>query len=464
MAVTNAANIALVEFAGGWALGHTPGLFARYVWKKAPLSSALAVSIGIVSFIVLSLAAAAAHEALGVPSLRTTASIVAVSALFSIATMKRDKRGKREHLIRGLRTMIADPMTSDDRRALAKDKLDQFERKRGKLAFAQGASPSRESQAEQPELENQPIPTADERFGSPEKQEEAFENFRWAALRAISRFAGMEYQRLARVVREDIRGCPACGPYEDYNYRNLWDQYCQEVVEGPSFMESAWEQTIAPHIVHRLTELSHTTAVLLTLSAQWDDDDFEGQDGGARDDDRLYQELALATSRLADQEPGHLWEDEDQDDEFEHGAEDSGPEPRTPQDIVGNRRFEELSAAEKAQFGRLHKAESQVTVNALEANLNRHKAATGHGDRPSEGVEELWFREIEDRPVAKGLSDGKTFAFVFDAGTWGAAGDLVEKVGPSLSMSELTRSFPEASAAIAELKALSKDPPRTAFR
>lgn len=63
---------------------------------------------------------------------------------------------------------------------------------------------------------------------------------------------------------------------------------------------------------------------------------------------------------------------------------DSMKEPKqqsgrlTPETILGNRRFEELSASERAEYGRLHKAQSQNAVNALVKNLNRNTKAHGH--------------------------------------------------------------------------------------
>lgn len=76
----------------------------------------------------------------------------------------------------------------------------------------------------------------------------------------------------------------------------------------------------------------------------------------------------------------------------------------------------------------------------------------------------LSFFEIEGRPVAKGVSDGRRFAFVFsDAAGWGAAPGLVSKAGPSFSQADLAKKFPRASCAINDLNELASSPPETAL-
>ena len=67
-------------------------------------------------------------------------------------------------------------------------------------------------------------------------------------------------------------------------------------------LESAWDQTLHPHVAHRLSELPHETAVLITMAAQWDDCEHEGQDGESCDDDRSYRASKVAIRRLADEE------------------------------------------------------------------------------------------------------------------------------------------------------------------
>lgn len=77
---------------------------------------------------------------------------------------------------------------------------------------------------------------------------------------------------------------------------------------------------------------------------------------------------------------------------------------------------------------------------------------------------ELTFVEIEGRAVAKGVSGGRGFAFVFDDGVgWGAAPGLATKFGSSLSQTDLAKEFREAYSAIDELYRLAKDVPEIAF-
>lgn len=117
------ADVLIIEIAGALTLGHAPALVARYAIKRGPLSLAVAVLVGTVSCILLALLATATHETLGVPQLRVSASLVGVSALLSIVTMV---RGKRERLILRLQAMIADPVTTADRRQQALDRLEKL--------------------------------------------------------------------------------------------------------------------------------------------------------------------------------------------------------------------------------------------------------------------------------------------------------------------------------------------------
>ena len=200
--------------------------------------------------------------------------------------------------------------------------------------------------------------------------DDAVENFFFAAQRAIGRFAHLELARLAKQVRDDVQLYPPSGIDGDYEYRNLWDEYCREIADGPSMAESAWEQTLQPHITHRVGELPHPTAVLLTIAAQWDEDDFEYQEGGSRDDDRIYRAVELATKRIADEQPSHLTEDLDEMDERE--MEEGGAAPSTKEGLLDGCKFEDLSAAEREQSGNLHQASSDRTAQSLVANLNRN--------------------------------------------------------------------------------------------
>ena len=76
--------------------------------------------------------------------------------------------------------------------------------------------------------------------------------------------------------------------------------------------------------------------------------------------------------------------------------------------------------------------------------------------------QKLSFSEIEDRVVAKGVSGGRGFAFVFN-GDWRSAPGLVRKSGAKLSHVDFMKDFPEAARSIDRLYALAKDVPESAF-
>lgn len=127
------------------------------------------------------------------------------------------------------------------------------------------------------------------------------------------------------------------------------------------------------------------------------------------------------------------------------------------------RPFAELSEAEKKEMGQLNEARADKEAQAIVDNLNRHTLQHGHGDRPSEvSLTMQSFAEIEGRPVAKGVSNGRGYAFVWDE-FWRPARGLVGKAGSTLSQSELQREFPGAFADMSELSRLAKDPPSAAF-
>ena len=83
-------------------------------------------------------------------------------------------------------------------------------------------------------------------------------------------------------------------------------------------------------------------------------------------------------------------------------------------------------------------------------------------DPVSRSMEKLAFSEIEDRVVAKGVSGGRGFAFVFN-GDWRSAPGLVRKSGAKLSHVDFMKDFPEAARSIDRLYALAKDVPESAF-
>lgn len=53
------------------------------------------------------------------------------------------------------------------------------------------------------------------------------------------------------------------------------------------------------------------------------------------------------------------------------------PEQLSRLETLARRPFAELSASEKAEFGRLHEARADATARAIVANLNRNVAARG---------------------------------------------------------------------------------------
>lgn len=123
--------------------------------------------------------------------------------------------------------------------------------------------------------------------------------FLLASQKAIGTFSDHQLQSVAKLVRHDLRKYPQSGIYEDRRPRHLWDEYSLHVQYGPPQLDNAWEETIRPHITARLEALESSRLVLLTISAEWDEDGFETQDGGAINYDLLNRQVWLALDRLA---------------------------------------------------------------------------------------------------------------------------------------------------------------------
>lgn len=120
---------------------------------------------------------------------------------------------------------------------------------------------------------------------------------------AIRSFADRQYRSLAKLVRYDLRKYRPTGLFDDLGHRHLWDEYCLHVQYGPSQLDEAWEQTVQPHITHRLAGLHQRTAVLLTIAAQWSCGEHEYQDGHSRNDDLISREAWKALRQLANENP-----------------------------------------------------------------------------------------------------------------------------------------------------------------
>jgi len=106
-----------------WVLGLAPAVLARYAWKRAPLSSRSATLIAGISCGTFALGFMVARAAAGGPERISLAWIMVF-----IVSRWIMRRGSREYLLSKLREMIADPETSEERRALALDRLDQLAR------------------------------------------------------------------------------------------------------------------------------------------------------------------------------------------------------------------------------------------------------------------------------------------------------------------------------------------------
>jgi hypothetical protein len=122
----NAADV-IVGIIATWVVGLAPALFARYFWKKAPLSKRSATWIAGASCACFAILFLILRLSLGETNARISPAWILVFWV-SRWIMARKRRAPAQ-LAHDLRAMIADPATSEDRRQLAREKLAQLEAK-----------------------------------------------------------------------------------------------------------------------------------------------------------------------------------------------------------------------------------------------------------------------------------------------------------------------------------------------
>ena len=120
-----------------------------------------------------------------------------------------------------------------------------------------------------------------------------FDRFLNASIKAISRYAEEEYQRLARRVEYRLRRMPV------REYRNFWHAYCEETQRGPSPLRAAFECDNEKIVEFVVSEIPHQQAVLLTMVAMWHADDFEAQDGDLASTEMMKERVSSALQQLA---------------------------------------------------------------------------------------------------------------------------------------------------------------------
>lgn len=83
---------------------------------------------------------------------------------------------------------------------------------------------------------------------------------------AICRFAFEELAAAGRRVAHRLRRMRASGIYgDDHGHRTLWDEFCFEQENGPTYqLESAWAETLYPILVDVVERLPEHTARLLS--------------------------------------------------------------------------------------------------------------------------------------------------------------------------------------------------------
>ena len=164
---------------------------------------------------------------------------------------------------------------------------------------------------------------------------------------AIRAFARTRFRALAEELAAQLRERSPSDIYgDDIGAKSIWDEYCYETRNGPTFeLIDAWSSLLDPLIADLIARTSHEEAVLLTIAEQWYFDTNESP--GDRDElysnpDLIAQAIFQSFRELAtDSDSSELNEDEEfcsewsaenpDEDCIEDGEEDEEPRCGLPE-------------------------------------------------------------------------------------------------------------------------------------
>jgi hypothetical protein len=134
------------------------------------------------------------------------------------------------------------------------------------------------------------------------EQEEAPSCLGCPTHKAVRNYSRVRFTALAREVAVDLEQFEASGIFgDDYAHRTLWDEYCQEVQEGPHGpLRYTFDATIAPIVQAIVESIADSEAVLLTIGARWHlDEDHEEHGDVVATPDQIRRNLQDAVQKLA---------------------------------------------------------------------------------------------------------------------------------------------------------------------
>ena len=136
---------------------------------------------------------------------------------------------------------------------------------------------------------------------------------------AIRAFAKMRSLAMAQEVATDLRSRSPSDIYgDDIGAESIWDEYCYETRNGPTFeLADAWSSLLDPLIADLVERLPYEEKVLLTIAEQWQTDlpELDYDEGRfSANPDMIAQVIRAALFRVAiDSE----WDASDATDEDE---------------------------------------------------------------------------------------------------------------------------------------------------
>jgi len=148
---------------------------------------------------------------------------------------------------------------------------------------------------------------------------------------AIRAFARMRFRAMAEELAAELRERPSSDIYgDDIVAKSIWDEYCYEAQNGPTFeLIDAWSSLLDPLVADLIHRAPHEVAVLLTIAEQWyidTDEASNSQDVPYSNPDLIAQAIFHSFRELAadsysnelneDEESYSEWSDDDPDEEL----------------------------------------------------------------------------------------------------------------------------------------------------
>lgn len=137
---------------------------------------------------------------------------------------------------------------------------------------------------------------------------------------AIRAFARVRFLAMAEELAADLGSRPATDIFgDDIGVKSLWDEYCYETRNGPTFeLADAWSSLLDPLIADLVERLPYEETVLLTIAEQWQTDLHEpdyGESKFSANPEMIAQAIRACLFRIAIDSDWDVHDANDEDEE-----------------------------------------------------------------------------------------------------------------------------------------------------